>query len=258
MKKIHPTAIIEDGAEIGDEVEIGPYCIVGSGVKIDSGCILKSHVVLDGQTIIGKENIFHPTAYIGGDPQDLKYHNEKTFVKIGNKNTFREGVSVHRGTFGGGGETLIGDDNLLMGYVHVAHDCHIGDHNILANYTGLSGHVTLNDHVTLGGQNGVAQFLSVGSYVYTGAASLIDRNIPPYSTGYGNRFEVKGVNIVGLKRQNFSRDSITEILEAHRIYYRSDLKNDEALRIIEETFGESNSVRVFLDFIYSVEGSGKH
>ena len=140
-----------------------------------------------------------------------------------------------------------------MGYVHVAHDCHIGDSNILANYTGLSGHVTLDNYVTLGGQNGVAQFLRVGSYVYTGAASLIDRNVPPYATGYGNRFEVKGVNIVGLKRQNFSRESIGEILEAHRIYYRSELKSDEALRVIEETFGESAAVRAFLDFIYSAE-----
>jgi len=258
MNKIHPTSIIDDGAEIGDDVEIGPYCIIGSGVKIGDRCVLKSHVILDGQTTIGTENIFHPTAYIGGEPQDLKYQNEKTYLKIGNKNTFREGVSIHCGTVGGGSETIVGDGNLLMGYVHVAHDCNIGNHNILANYTGLSGHVTLNDHVTLGGQNGVAQFLNIGSYVYTGAASLIDRNIPPYSSGYGNRFEVKGVNIVGLKRQNFTRDSIAEILEAHRIFYRSDLKNDEALRIIEETFGESNSVRVFLDFIYSAEGSGKH
>jgi len=257
MKKIHHTAIIEDGAVIAPSVKVGPYCHVGSDVKIGENCVLKSHVIIDGQTTIGKENIFFPTSYIGGEPQDLKYSNEKSQVKIGKKNTFREGVSVHRGTLGGGGETVIGDENLLMGYVHVAHDCHIGDHNILANYTGLSGHVTLNNHVILGGQNGVAQFLNVGSYVYTGAASLIDRNIPPYSTGYGNRFEVKGVNIVGLKRQNFSRDSIGEILEAHRIFYRSDLKNDEALRIIEETFGESSAIRLFLDFIYEVEGSGK-
>ena len=258
MNKIHPTSIVEDGPQIGADVEIGPYCIIGSGVTIGEGCRLKSHVTLNGQTTIGAENIFHPSAYIGGEPQDLKYNHEKTLVIIGSNNTFREGVSVHRGTLGGGGETIIGDDNLLMGYVHVAHDCCIGNHNILANYTGLSGHVTLDDYVTLGGQNGVAQFLSVGSYVYTGAASLIDRNIPPYSTGYGNRFEVKGVNIVGLKRRGFSREAIGEILEAHRIFYRSELKNDEALRIIEETFGESTTVRAFLDFMYSVEGSVKH
>jgi len=258
MRIIHPTAIIEEGSEIGSDVEVGPFCHVGSDVKIGENCVLKSHVIIEGHTTIGGENIFYPAAYIGGVPQDLKYSNEKTKVIIGRKNIFREGVSVHRGTLGGGGETVIGDNNLLMGYVHVAHDCIIGNHNILANYTGLSGHVKLNNHVTLGGQNGVAQFLNVGSYVYTGAASLIDRNIPPYSTGYGNRFEVKGVNIVGLKRQNFSRDSIGEILEAHRIFYRSDLKNDEALRIIEETFGESSAVRVFLDFIYDVDGTVKH
>ncbi len=258
MTKIHSTAIIEAGAELGADVEIGPYCQVGPGVTVGDGCRLKSHVVLDGQTTIGTENIFHPYSYIGGEPQDLKYNQEKTLLTIGSKNTIREGVSVHRGTVGGGGKTIIGDENLLMGYVHVAHDCHIGNHNILANYTGLSGHVTLDNYVTLGGQNGVAQFLRVGSYVYTGAASLIDRNVPPYATGYGNRFEVKGVNIVGLKRQNFSRESIGEILEAHRIYYRSELKSDEALRVIEETFGESAAVRAFLDFIYSTEGSGKH
>ena len=257
MKSIHPTAIIENGAKIGSNVEIGPFCHIGPEVIIGNSCKLKSHVFLDGQTTIGEENIFFPTSYIGGEPQDLKFNNEKSQVLIGSRNTFREGVSVHRGTRGGGGKTVIGNDNLLMGYVHIAHDCLIGNNNIFANYTGLSGHVTINNYVTLGGQNGVAQFLNVGSYVYTGAASLIDRNIPPYSTGYGNRFEVKGVNIVGLKRQKFSRDSIGEILEAHRIFYRSDLKNDEALRIIEETFGDSNAVRLFLDFIYQVDGSGK-
>ena len=258
MNKIHPTAIIEDGAELGTNLEIGPYCIVGSGVKIGNGCSLKSHVVLDGQTTIGTENVFHPFSYVGAEPQDLKYKQEKSLVIIGNKNIFREGVSVHRGTIGGGGKTIIGDDNLLMGYVHIAHDCSLGNHNILANYTGLSGHVTLDNYVTLGGQNGVAQYLRIGSYVYTGAASLIDRNIPPYSTGYGNRFEVKGVNIVGMKRQKFTRELIGEILEAHRIYYRSDLEKTEALRVIEETFGEIAAVRAFLDFIYSAEGSGKH
>ena len=142
-----------------------------------------------------------------------------------------------------------------MGYVHVAHDCHIGDHNILANYTGLSGHVTINNYVTLGGQNGVAQFLNVGSYVYTGAASLIDRNIPPYSTGFGNRFEVKGVNIVGLKRKGFSREAISEILAAHRLYFRADLKSDEALRIIEETYGDRKEIREFLDFMHKNDGT---
>ena len=255
---IHKTAIVDPKAKISSNITIGAYSVIGPDVEIDENTIIHSHVNISGHTKIGKENKIFPFASIGSDPQDLKYNQEKSLVIIGSKNIFREGVSVHRGTVGGGGKTIIGDENLLMGYVHVAHDCSIGNHNILANYTGLSGHVILDNYVTLGGQNGVAQFLRVGSYVYTGAASLIDRNIPPYATGYGNRFEVKGVNIVGLKRQNFSRDSIGEILEAHRIYYRNDLKNDEALRVIEETFGESAAVRAFLDFIYSTEGSGKH
>ena len=258
MSKIHPTAIIEDGAKIGADVEIGPYCHIASTVSIGDGCRLKAHVVLDGNTTIGQENVIHPNAYIGGEPQDLKYKQEDSIVKVGDRNTIREGVSIHRGTEGGGAKTVIGNDNLLMGYVHVAHDCIVGNNNILANYTGLSGHVIIDNFVTLGGQNGVAQFLRVGSYVYTGAGSLIDRNVPPYSTGYGNRVEVRGVNIVGLKRQGFSRESISEILEAHRIYYRSELKNDEALRVVEETFGDSPAVRKFLDFIYSADGSGKH
>ncbi len=255
MNRIHPTAIIEEGAQLGENVEIGPYCRVGGTVVLGSGNVLKSHVVMEGHTTLGESNVIYPFAYIGGEPQDLKYKQEDTVVVIGNGNIIREGVSIHRGTKGGGGKTLIGDKNLLMGYVHIAHDCRLGNRNVLANYTGLSGHVTLEDYITLGGQNGVAQFLRIGSYVFTGGASLIDRNVPPYSTGYGNRFEVKGVNIVGLKRRGFSREAISEILEAHRIYFRADLKSDEALRIIEETFGESPEIRKFLDFIHSVEGS---
>ena len=180
---------------------------------------------------------------------------EKTLVTIGSENIIREGVTIHRGTKGGGGETNLGDHNLLMGYVHIAHDCHIGNHNILSNYTGLSGHCTLDDHINLGGQNGIAQFLHIGSYVFTGGGSLIDRNIPPYSTGFGNRFEVKGVNIVGLKRKGFSREAISEILEAHRLYFRADLKSDEALRIIEETYGDRKEIREFLDFMVKTDGT---
>ena len=142
-----------------------------------------------------------------------------------------------------------------MGYVHIAHDCHIGNHNILSNYTGLSGHCTLDDHINLGGQNGIAQFLHIGSYVFTGGGSLIDRNIPPYSTGFGNRFEVKGVNIVGLKRKGFSRDAISEILEAHRLYFLADLKSAEAFRIIEETYGDRKEIREFLDFMVKTDGT---
>ena len=187
MNRIHPSAIVEEGTQLGEEVEIGPYCRVGSGVILGNRCVLKSHVVIEGRTVIGSENVLFPFAYIGGEPQDLKYRQEDTTLEIGERNIIREGVTIHRGTAGGGGKTLIGNNNLLMGYVHIAHDCHMGNHNVLSNYTGLSGHVVIDDHVILGGQNGVAQFLRIGSYVFTGGASLIDRNVPPYSTGYGNR-----------------------------------------------------------------------
>ena len=257
MSKIHPTAIIEDGATLGSEVAVGAYSHIGPQVKLGDGCTLHSHVVLCGNTTIGEQNVFHPFAYVGGEPQDLKYHGEDTQVIVGDHNTFREGVSVHRGTEGGGGRTTLGSHNLLMGYVHVAHDCHIGSHNVLANYTGLSGHVTVEDYVTLGGQNGVAQFLRIGAYAFTGGASLIDGHVAPYVTGYGNRFEVKGVNIVGLKRRGFSQAEINNILESHRIYFRGDLKADEAIRIIEETFGDMPEVRRFLDFVSETKGSVK-
>jgi len=249
MTRIHPTAIIEDGATIGDDVEIGPYCIVHSGVTLGDHCHLKSHVVLDGKTTVGKHNVFFPYAYVGAEPQDLKYHQEETTVVIGDNNTIRESVSIHRGTQVGGGKTSIGSDNLIMGYVHIGHDCHIGNNNILSNYTGLSGHVVLEDQITLGGQNGVTQFTRIGSYAYTGAGSLIDKNVPPYTTGYGNRFEVKGINIVGLKRKGFSRESINSILEAHRIFFRMDLKEQEALRVITEGYGDLPEIKLFLDFI---------
>ncbi len=249
MTTIHPTAIIENGAQIGEGTEIGPYCHIGPQVTLGPGNRLHSHVVLSGLTTIGAKNEFYPFASIGAAPQDLKYKGEDTRTEIGEGNVFRESVTVHRGTVQGGGLTRLGSHGLYMGYVHVAHDCLVGDHVILANYTGLSGHVFVGNYVTLGGQNGVAQFLRVGDYVYTGAGSLIDRDIPPYTTGWGNRFEVKGVNIVGLKRRGFDNTAIRDILEAHRIYFRADRKHDEALKILEETFGDQPEIRRFLDFL---------
>ena len=208
---------------------------------------------MDGARIGNNCKIF-PGAVISAIPQDLKFGGEKSIVKIGDNTTIREFATINRAT-NYSGVTSVGENCLVMAYVHIAHDCHIGNHNILSNYTGLSGHCTLDDHINLGGQNGIAQFLHIGSYVFTGGGSLIDRNIPPYSTGFGNRFEVKGVNIVGLKRKGFSREAISEILEAHRLYFRADLKSDEALRIIEETYGDRKEIREFLDFMVKTDGT---
>lgn len=249
MTKIHPTAILEEGAQLGEEVEVGPYCHIGSQVTLGDRSRLHSHVVVQGPTTLGADNEIYPFSCIGGAPQDLKYKGEETTLVVGDGNVIRECVTIHRGTVQGGGITRVGSHGLFMGYIHIAHDCTVGDHVILANYTGLSGHVTVGNYVTLGGQNGVAQFTRVGDYVYTGAGSLIDRDIPPYTTGWGNRFEVKGVNIVGLKRRGFSNEAIRDILEAHRIYYRTERKHEDALKTIQEAFDQQPEIQKFLDFL---------
>ena len=182
------------------------------------------------------------------------FSQEKTVLVIGQGNVFRESVSVHRGTITGIGETRVGNNNLFMGYVHVAHDCVIGDNNTLANYVGLSGHVTIDNFVTLGGQVGVVQFLRIGSFAYIGGASVIDKNIPPYSTGYGNRIKIKGVNVVGLKRSGLSREKISAISDAHRIYFRSALSEVEALRRIEAELGDVEEIQLFTNFLQAVGG----
>lgn len=253
MSEIHPSSVIDANAEIGADVEIGPFCTVGAGVKIGKGCRLISHVVIEGpDTELGEDNTIYPFSVIGVAPQILNYGEEETKLVIGCRNIFRESVSIHRGSVAGKGETQIGDNNLLMGYVHIAHDCLVGNNNVLTNYVGLSGHVTIDDFVILGGRVGVVQFLRVGSYAFIGGASVIDKNIPPYTTGYGNRIEIKGVNIVGLKRQGFTKPVIRAVLGAHRLYYRSGLSEGEALKRIENDFGDVQEVALFTDFLKSV------
>lgn len=255
MNNIHPSSFVDPAAELGNNIDIGPFCTVGAGVRLGDGCKLRSHVVLDGPgTVIGNDNVFYPFCIIGAAPQDKKYHEEASQLIIGNNNVFRESVSVHRGTEAGGGETRIGDDNLLMGYVHVAHDCALGNENVLANYAGLSGHVVLDNCVTLGGQTGIVQFVRVGSYSYIGGGSIIDKNIPPYTTGYGNRIEIKGVNIVGLKRRGFSRDVIAAVSDAHKLYFRSGLSEAESMRRIDAELGDFQEVAMFTEFLQAVGG----
>lgn len=255
MNKIHPSSLVHPNADLGDDIDIGPFCTVGPGVQLGDGCRLISHVVIEGpETVIGKNNTFYPFCIVGTDPQDLKYHQERTRLVVGDGNVFRESVSVHRGTVEGGGETRIEHDNLLMGYVHIAHDCLLGSHNTLANYVGLSGHVVVDDYVLLGGKVGVVQFFRIGSYAYIGGASVVDKNVPPYVSGYGNRLELKGVNVIGLRRHGFSRDAIGAILDAHRLYFRSGFSEVEALRRIEAELGEFEEVRKFTDFLGTVGG----
>ena len=221
--EIHPTAIIEDGAELGTNVKIGPYSIVGANVKVGDGSLIKSHVVIEGYTTIGSNNEIHQFSSIGVPPQDKGYNNEPTETIIGNNNLFREGVTIHRATTKEDLKTIVGSDGYFMAHVHIAHDCVIGNNVTLANGTMCAGHVKVGDFVQMGGACGVTPFCTVGKGVFIGAASAIDKDIPHYCTAFGNRIRLKGVNIIGLKRRGFSKDDITTFLDFYRMMEASAL-----------------------------------
>ncbi|MBS1961089.1 MAG: acyl-ACP--UDP-N-acetylglucosamine O-acyltransferase [Bdellovibrionales bacterium] len=251
---IHPTALVDSKAELASGVVVGPYCTVGPNVKIGKGTKLVSHVVVDGWTTIGEENEIFPFATLGLVPQDLKYKGERTELTIGNRNSIREYVSAHLGTAQGGGFTRIGDGNLLMGYVHLGHDVIVGNSAILANYVGVAGHVVIDDHAIIGGQSGVNQFVRVGAHTYIGGHSAIERDVPPYCIGVGSRpMQIKGANIVGLRRRGFSADTISRINEAIKLWTRADVEKERCLLEIESQYGEFPEVMAFVNFIRKSE-----
>jgi UDP-N-acetylglucosamine acyltransferase len=247
--RIHPSAIVDPGARIAPDVEIGPYCVVGAQVEIGEGTWIGAHVVLDGNLRIGKRNrIFH-FASLGAAPQDKKYAGEDTRVEIGDGNTIREYVTVNRGTAQDVGVTRLGDDNWLMAYVHLAHDCQVGSHTIFANCTQLAGHVTIEDWVILGGFSAVHQFVRVGAHAFTGMGSAMSQDVPPYVTAAGNLASPHGLNTRGLSRRGFSADAITAIKRAYRTVYRSGLSLEEAKRELAAPAAASPEVRYFLEFL---------
>lgn len=248
--KIHPTAIVSPHAELASGVEVGPYCTIGPEVKIGSGTKLISHVVIEGTTTIGSENVFFPFSVIGGVPQDLKYKGEKTELVIGDHNTIRESVTLNLGTIQGGGKTVLGSHNLLMAYTHLGHDSIVGSHCVLANSVAIAGHVVLEDHAIIGGLTGVTQFVHVGTHVYVGAGAMIDKDAPPFAVLVGARpCEVKGANLVGLRRKGFKNDAIMAINEALKLWKQPDLQKDECLQKIEAEFGTHAEVKTLVDFI---------
>ena len=248
--RIHPTAIVSPQAELAGDVEVGPYCTIGPDVKIGSGTRLVSHVVLEGKTTIGIGNIFFPFSVIGAVPQDLKYNGEKTELIIGDHNTIRESVTLNLGTVQGGGKTSLGSHNLLMAYTHLGHDSLIGNHCVLANSVAIAGHVILDDYAIIGGLSGVTQFVHVGTHVYAGAGAMIDKDAPPYAVLVGARpCEVKGANLVGLRRKGFKNDAILAINESLKIWKQSELQKDECLKKIETEFGSFDEVKALLEFI---------
>jgi len=214
--QIHETAIVSPDAKIGNNVEIGAFCMVGPNVEIGDNTSLHSHVIIKGHTKVGEGNEFFQFCSIGEAPQDTTYKGEPTRVVIGDKNIFREYVSIHRGTVKDREETTIGSENLFMAYVHMGHDVVVGSNCVFANSTNLAGHVKVGDRVIIGGGTNISQFITLGRGSYIGGASAIDRDVPLFCTAYGNRIKLKGINIIGLKRQGYEKSEISELLDFFR------------------------------------------
>jgi UDP-N-acetylglucosamine acyltransferase len=229
VPRLHPTAVIDRTAELADDVEVGPYCIVGPKVRLGAGTVLHSHVVIAGRTTVGKANRIFPFCSIGGAPQDKKYAGEDTALEIGDGNTIRESCTISLGTVQGGGTTRIGDDNWIMAYAHIAHDCLVGDHTILANNATLAGHVTLGNWSILGGMSAVHQFCSVGDHAMAGGGSIVLRDVPPFVICSGNPAEPHGINTEGLKRRGFDAETINALRRAYKTLYRESLTTAEAI-----------------------------
>lgn len=226
--KIHPTAIIDNTAELDTSVEIGAYSIIGANVKINAGTRVAAHVIINGPTIIGKDNHIFQYSSLGEAPQDKKYAGEPTLLEIGDNNTIREFCTFNRGTIQDKGTTRIGNDNWIMAYVHIAHDCTIGNHTILANNSSLAGHVNIDDYAILGGFTLIHQFCKIGAHVITAVGSVVFKDIPSYVMAAGYDAKPHGINAEGLKRRGFSADSILQIKRAYKTLYRNNLTLEEA------------------------------
>lgn len=251
---IHQTAIIDSTAVIADNVKIGPFSVIGPKVEIGEGTEIASHVVINGPTKIGKNNRIFQFASIGEEPQDKKFHGEDTLLEIGDNNLIRESVTINRGTVQGGGITRLGNNNWIMAYVHIAHDCLIGNDNIFANNASLAGHVIIDDFVILGGFTLISQFNYMGSHSFSAMGSVISRNVPPYVLVSGHMAKPFGINAEGLRRRNFSDIQIKNIRQAYKVLYRSGLKLEEAELRIDSIEQESDEISLLTDFLKKQEG----
>lgn len=246
---IHPTAIIDPKARIGDNVSIGPYCVIGGNVTLGGNSSLHSHVVIDGHTTIGEGTRIFPFASIGTIPQDLKYGGEESILTIGARNTIREYVTINPGTEGDNMRTVIGDDNLLMIGVHVAHDCVIGNKNVFANNAAMAGHVKIGDHVVIGGLSAVHQFVRIGDHAMIGGMSGVDNDVVPYGLVMGERARLAGLNLVGLERRGFQKADIQLLLKAFKeLFHGTDGTFRERLVRVQETYKNNDVVSHMLAF----------
>jgi UDP-N-acetylglucosamine acyltransferase len=251
---IHSTAIVDSGARVAESAEIGPYCIVGADVEIGARTFLKAHVFLEGPLTIGADNVFFPYSTIGVAPQDLKYHGERSETRIGSRNKIREFVNIHRGTEGGGMVTSVGDDNLLMAQVHIAHDAQVGNHVVLSHAAVVGGHVSIGDWAVIGAATGIHQFCRVGRHAIIGGYSVITRDVLPFSNTVTDReAKVFGENSTGLKRRDFSAESIDALHKAFRLLTRGGLNTTQAVERIIAEIPPSHEVNELLDFIRTSE-----
>jgi UDP-N-acetylglucosamine acyltransferase len=247
---IHPTAIIDPKAEIGEGVEMGPYSVIEKGVSIGEGTKIGPHVVIREGTQIGKGCQIFQFASIGEAPQAFAYKGEKTFLLIGDQNIIRECVTLHRGTVMGGGKTVIGNGNYFMAYSHVAHDCHIGNQVVMANGAALGGHILIEDHAIIGALSAVHQFCRVGTHAFISGLTGVSLDIPPYMLAAGNRAKLFGLNTVGLKRHHFSEEILKDLKKAYRILFRSGLTLEKATKMLEEDkISQTKEIQHLLDFI---------
>ena len=248
MSLIHPTAIIDPKAELDSSVRVGPYTVIGAHVQIGAGTGIGAHAVIEGHTTIGENNTIFQFASLGAVPQDKKYAGEPTRLIIGNNNTIREFTTFNLGTVTGIGETRVGNDNWIMAYVHLAHDCVVGNHTIFANNASLAGHVTINDWVILGGYSLVHQFCIIGEHAMTAFAAGVHKDVPPYVMAAGYRAEPAGLNTEGLKRRGFSAEQIANIKNVYKILYRQGLPYEEARAQIVALADTASELAVFKDF----------
>ncbi|MGQ4273014.1 acyl-ACP--UDP-N-acetylglucosamine O-acyltransferase [Terrihabitans sp. B22-R8] len=249
MLKIHPTAIVEDGARIGSDVEIGPFCVVGPNVDLGDGSVLRSHVVLAGHTIIGSRARIFPFASLGHEAQDLKYRGEHATLTIGSDCLIREGVTMNAGTEGGGGHTRVGDHCAFLANSHVGHDCRVGSHVILSNGALLAGHVQVGDYVIMGGGSAAIQFSRIGSHAFVGGLSGLEKDLIPFGMAVGDRARLVGLNLVGLRRRQFDRESIAALRQAYRQLFAETGRLQERVEEVAAAFPDIAIVQEVVDFI---------
>lgn len=253
MPRVHRTSIIDPGAKLAEDVEVGPGAVIDGSVELESGVVVGPYVVVTGHTRVGARTRIYPFAHIGGDPQDKSFSGETTRLEIGEDNVIREHATLHVGTAKGGGCTRIGDDNLIMNSVHIAHDCRIGSHTIVASFSGLAGHVEVEDHAVLGAYTGVHQFARVGESVMTAANSMLNKDAPPFCLVAGDRARLIGLNVVGMRRRGLPAEAQAAIKRAFHILFYSKLRAEPALARVREELGGTPEVTRLLRFLESAQ-----